>query len=264
MRNKPRKYSEIENEWLKENYPIHGSKYCAEYLNISIEQIRNKIKNLKLIRKEKININLFENINSSEVAYILGLLWADGHISKDGRHICIGLINQDMVTLKDIFTTTGKWNYYLIDMKKYGNYKNQGKLYISNSKLHKILSNYGFYDKSVISPTNLLNNISENIQHYFFRGLCDGDGCFYINKKNFTYQFTLASTFNQDWSYMVKLCDNLKIGYRIDRFNNPNKKYSVFRICKKKDVIIFGDYIYKDFKFGLNRKYIKFSEIKKS
>lgn len=264
MRKSARIYTEIEIEWLKENYPIYGSNYCSEFLNISLEQVRNKINKLKLNKNEKIDIKKFKNIDTNEVSYILGLLWADGHIHKDNRHINISLVNDDMIELKDIFMTTGKWNYYIIDMKKYGNYKIQGKLSISNVKLYKILYDYGFSKKSELSPNYLLKDISEKLQHYFFRGLIDGDGCFYINTKHHTYQLTIASTINQDWTYIENLCNKLKIKYRIDIINNIKSKSSIFRVCKKKDIIILGDYIYQDFSFGLNRKYQKFLEIKNS
>jgi len=127
MRNCPKFYSEKEISWIKTNYPLYGSNYCANFLNVTLEQIRNKIKNLKINKKEDIKIELeqFKTIKTKEVAYILGLIWADGHINIDKRHISISIIDDDMKQLKNIFMSTGKWNYKIIDMSKYGNYKNK-------------------------------------------------------------------------------------------------------------------------------------------
>lgn len=42
------KYSDYEIAFIKENYPIHGSKYCAEKLNRSVNAINKKIKKMGL------------------------------------------------------------------------------------------------------------------------------------------------------------------------------------------------------------------------
>jgi len=256
---------DISNEinFIEENYPIHGSIYCAEKLNISLDLVRSRVSRLKLNKIDKIDIKQFKDIKTKEVSYILGLIWADGTIRYGNSHISISLVNDDMICLKDIFMNTGKWNYNIINLDKYG-YKKQGRIDIGNTKLHKILSDYGFREKSTISPTKLLKSIPHNLHHYFLRGLIDGDGCFYINKKHHTYQFSISSTINQDWNYMIEICNKLNINYRIDTTNKIKSKSSLFRICRKKDVITLGNYIYQDFSFGLNRKYQKFLEIKNS
>lgn len=263
MRNSPRFYTDQEIDWLKENYPIFGSNHCAFILEVSLEQVRNKINKLKLNKIDRVNIEQFINIETKEISYILGLMWADGHIHKDKRHISISIVNNDMIHLKHIFMKTGDWNYNIINMDKY-RCKEQGRISIGNVKLHKILSDYGFREKSSISPTKLLESIPQNLHHYFLRGLIDGDGCFYVNKKQYTYQFCISSTINQNWNYMIEICNRLNINYRIDRMDKIKSKYSSFRICRKKDIITIGDYIYQDFSFGLDRKYQKFLEIKNS
>lgn len=42
------KYTDEEIEFIKENYPIYGSKYCADALNRSVNAINKKIKKLGL------------------------------------------------------------------------------------------------------------------------------------------------------------------------------------------------------------------------
>lgn len=256
---------DISNEinFIKENYPIYGSIYCAEKLNISLDLVRSRVSRLKINKIDKVDIGQFKNIKTKQISYILGLIWADGHIRRVNSNISISLVNDDMIKLKDIFMTTGNWNYNIINLDKYG-YKQQGRIHIGNIELYKVFFDYGFREKSTISPTKLLESIPHNLQHYFLRGLVDGDGCFYINKKHHTYQFSISSTINQNWDYMIKICDQLHINYRIDRSNKVKSKYSIFRICRKKDVITLGNYIYQDFSFGLNRKYQKFLEIKNS
>jgi hypothetical protein len=101
--------------------------------------------------------------------------------------------------------------------------------------------------------------------------LIDGDGCFYINQKQYTYQFSVASSYKQDWSYLEDLLKNYDIKYSICKRQSINKKTgkmnssSVLRITNKNDIKKFGEFIYKDYdsdQIGLNRKYKIFEQIK--
>jgi len=259
MRNNPHIYTTEETNWIINNYPIHGSKYCAEKMKLSIEQVRGKVSRMKLNKADKINVEQFKNIKTKEVAYIMGFIWADGHVTKKTKcRIHVNIVKEDMEEIKNIFFETGKWNHH---NRKY-QYREQGQIDIGSKSLHKIFCDYDYQHKSHISPFKIIESIPEKLKNYFFRGLSDGDGCFYINKKHYTYQYILSSTHEQNWKYMIDLCEKLNIKYRIDRVINKKSKYSAFRICRKNDVIIFGNYIYNDFNFGLNRKHKKFLEIK--
>jgi hypothetical protein len=112
-----------------------------------------------------------------------------------------------------------------------------------------------------------LSKIPNELKHYFFRGLIDGDGSFYF--KDYTRQFALTSSYEQDWDYFERLCEYLGIKYKIKRVINFNKKTkkenksSVLRILGK-EIIKLGEYIYKGDDFGLSRKINKYKKIKKS
>lgn len=65
---------------------------------------------------------------------------------------------------------------------------------------------------------------------------------------------------------MIELCNKLNITYRIDRIdklkNGKQSKSSQFRICRKNDIKILGEYIYQKYdNIGLERKYLKYKEI---
>jgi hypothetical protein len=65
---------------------------------------------------------------------------------------------------------------------------------------------------------------------------------------------------------MIELCDQLKISkYRIDKIINTHYTHSQFRICRKDDIKIIGDYVYQNYencKIGLKRKNKKYQQIK--
>jgi len=103
------------------------------------------------------------------------------------------------------------------------------------------------------------------LKHYWFRGLIDGDGCFYYYKPKLgstLRQFALASTYEQDWGYFESLCDELQINYKIKRNKNLKSSSSYLRITNKDGIIKLGEYIYKNYdNIGLDRKYKKFKTI---
>jgi hypothetical protein len=124
------------------------------------------------------------------------------------------------------------------------------------------------YDKkSYTSANKILSKIPNEIKHYWFRGLIDGDGCFYhyTPKKGSTLrQFVLTSTYEQDWTYFENLCKELEIKYTIKRIKNIKSASSVIRITNKKGIKKLGEYIYQNFKkdsIGLIRKFNKFKLI---
>lgn len=75
----------------------------------------------------------------------------------------------------------------------------------------------------------------------------------------------ITSTYEQDWSYMVNLCEKLNIKYNIERrIRNTGNKHSDFRITRLEDIKIIGDYLYSSFEndnIGFPRKYNKYKEI---
>ena len=108
-----KRYTLEEKIWLKENYSLLGSNKCSEFLKrplSSVRQTANKMGckiSLKLRNElhSKTLINnfipsilpsIFKNVKIKEVAYILGLLWADGWIKyKNSYDVNIKLISED-------------------------------------------------------------------------------------------------------------------------------------------------------------------------
>jgi len=90
-------------------------------------------------------------------------------------------------------------------------------------------------------------------------GWIDADGCFYYNKKNNCRQFSIACSYEQDWSIFENLLNDLSITYSISRQKNKNK-YSHLRITNKIGINTLGDYIYSDF-IPMKRKHMKYLEI---
>lgn len=281
---KQHKWSKDDDIWLKNNYSKLGPDKCTEILGLRKTQIIARTHKLKLklpiefknllqsIKTNKCNVNpdLFYNITSKEISYLLGLIWADGFLnpSKSGYNHNLGftMVKEDIDVIKPVLDSIGKWNYY--ERKQpVETWKPSVNVITNNKRIMNYLVEHDYDKKSHVSADKILSKIPDDLKHYFFRGLIDGDGCFYyyIPEKGSTLrQFALASTYEQDWSYFEELCKKLEIKYTIKRIKKIKASSSVIRITNKDGIKKLGDYIYQNFdidKVGLLRKYHKYKLI---
>ena len=260
------KWTEDEINFLTKHYPLTDRYHCSDVLGIPVEQIVYKIRVLNLKKEKTLNYSEFKNISNSYVAYILGFMWADGHVTNDGRHFNVGGVKEDIDEIESLFFKLGNWGKSIQDRSKNG-WKTAVYLIGSNKEIYNFLIENDYNKKSKISADKILTKIPDDLKCYFFRGLIDGDGSFYY--KDYTRQFALTSSYEQDWGYFEKLCRELGVIYKIRRVTNINKKTnkenksSVIRILGK-EIIKIGEYIYQGDEFGLSRKLIKYKQIKES
>lgn len=281
---KQHKWIADEDNWLIDNYQFLGPNKSADNLGLRKSQIENRVFKLKLklpiefkntlqsIKPEKCNVNpeLFYNISTREISYLLGLIWADGFLnpSKNGKNSNLGftMVKEDIDTIKPMLESIGKWNYY--ERKQpVESWKPSTNVITNNKRILNFLIEHNFNKKSYISADKILSKIPDDLKHYFFRGLIDGDGCFYYYKPengSTLRQFALASTYEQDWSYFENLCKEKNIKYKIKRTIGKKSSSSVIRITNKDGIRKLGDYIYNGFdldNIGLGRKFIKYKLI---
>jgi len=268
-------------DFLKTNYN-YGTKYCAEQLQFTREQVRAKAATLKLhVSKEvkcknsgrprpyqcHVNADFFINPTTKEAAYILGILWADGSLynaKTNLNKIAISLVSVDMNIIKSIFDKSGAWTIFC---GKPLNRQPQTTLSCSNKTLYKFLSDNDYEIKSQTTACKILNNISDELKNYFFRGYFDGDGCFYCNAKSHLTQMSCSGSYEQDWTFVTKLLTNIDVKHvikrRIQFQRGQYNKSSVVRCTNRNDIRKFGNYIYGENydEMGLKRKYNKFMQI---
>lgn len=112
------------------------------------------------------------------MAYALGFLWADGHVSLRGR-VSLGIVSADANDIINTFDKTGRWHKYFYQQK---HWQPQTTIAIQNKALATILINFDYRQKSFINPTKILEVIPEELKHYWYRGYWDGDGNFNLGK----------------------------------------------------------------------------------
>ena len=283
-------FAQKEIEFLKNNYPSKGIEFCSNYLKRSKWSLyhfcnRHDIKYTNEYRKfnhkesgkkqsitkskiktiHNVDETKFIKIKTPESAYLLGLIWSDGNIymKKATNTISVSCLLDDMLNIESMFNKTGKWNKYVINQK---GRRPQLKMTTNNKELCKFLLENDYHSKSESSADKILSIIPNNLKHYWFRGLIDGDGCFYFHNNH--KEITIASSYNQNWNYILELCNKLNVECKIKKTiqiqNNHENRSSVIRIRKFNSIKKFGDYIYKNIendKIGFNRKYEKFKQI---
>lgn len=229
--------------------------------------IRNK--RGQIDRFYTLNQEYFDNIDTEQKAYFLGLLYADGYNNESRNAIVLSLQEQDRGVL-DSFNIELKSNKPLQFIKikhRNANASDTYRLSICSKKMSQRLVELGcpqkkslilkFPDESII-PVNLLR--------HFIRGYFDGDGSFvaYLNKKSNCYKWFASIVSTEE--FILKLKDILKEVldvncYIYKRHKDRDTSTRCLHISGTNQVNKFLDWIYKDSTVFLQRK---FEKLKKS
>ena len=220
--------------------------------------------------KNRIIFSLFESINNKEIAYILGLLWADGHVSFANNPSKTPIVkhtakDDDNQIFKEILQFSGNWNTFTC--KNIGSYAKTPKTISINWVSSRILGNFlieNQYRNKIESPDLILSRIPEDLKSYWFRGFFDGDGSVTIkNKGHHSIAFTGHE--KQNWNFIIELFNSIGIAnYKKRIVESRGGKSSQVRISNKKDLIRFENYIYSDYddnQMGLHRKRDQFKQL---
>ena len=200
---------------------------------------------------------------SREFVYYLGFLWADGHVTRNT--ISISIKSDDGDILLPLFSKVNflKFNTYRnegrIDKRSGNLSSSQLNIYFCNVKIYDEFFSKYFINKSTRSPLKLIEDIPVELVRYFYLGLVDGDGCFFLSKDSSVRCFNISSSYEQDWSHIENMCSKLNISkYKIVQNITKSGKSSSVNILRHKDISLLCDYLYPfGFEIGLKRKYEK-------
>ena len=209
------------------------------------------------IRKERynskynINAHYFDTIDTESKAYFVGLLLADGHVSKDG------LI---MLTMKDL-DIVEKFRYVIgsnapIKTDRYRNYAFNIRCKI----MYEALISLGFTNRKSyqIDLERILSHIPKTLEHHFVRGLFDGDGSIriyhYDYLKNPQYHFGFTGLQNVV-DYVKRYC-----GLHTKTVKESDITYTCVSSCKETINDIYSK-LYTNATIYIDRKYQTFQEI---
>jgi hypothetical protein len=212
------------------------------------------------IRKIKYSFdeNYFENINTKDKAYFLGLLYADGGISHN--RMSITLQKQDDYILNIFF-------------KKLNCVGNIGFRHSKNEGFENEYTTFGVSSKKIISDLKIIgcgesksfkirfpHNLDNKLFWSFLRGVFDGDGNFYYQKSRNKTNWSIISNLSFCQDLQAQL---LKRGMISNIYQNKNKHKDIaeIRVFAHADIKKIFHYMYENCdNLYLTRKYDKFIE----
>lgn len=157
----------------------------ASILGVNVTTLRRKFitNNIKIYsRKYNLNENYFENIDTKDKAYFLGLLYADGCNTRTGLSINLNIKDGYIIEKFKKYINTNI-PIKIITFKK-ENHSPQSNLQITSKKMSLDLIKLGCVPaKSLILKFPTEEQIPKHLIHHFIRGYFDGDGSIYLIPK---------------------------------------------------------------------------------
>lgn len=216
-----------------------------------------------MAKKYKCNENFFNTIDSDIKAYLLGFLAADGNVCSKTNRISLLLSHID-VEILELYQKFICEDCKITDKNNQNIKRKPQKMFrFSSKQIKKDLSKYGIIpNKSNYEFT--LNNIPKKYKKDYIRGYFDGDGCFYYKYINGRNKICVNFT-NSNKKILESIKEELELNnikFKIEiKVSKTNKNYYVLACYNKKTFIKFGEYIYTNSYFKLNRKFKKFSYV---
>lgn len=213
--------------------------------------------------KYKINHDFF-NINKQthDSAYILGLIAADGWVSKTDNCVCIELQQSDKQILIDINNVLEN-ERPIKDYTRASGFSNS-KLYFFSKQIKADLSLYDIIPNKTYFDTNFIKNIKYELYPDFIRGFFDGDGS--ITSANYGIRWQLdgssIETFMSIFDYFKINHINAVIQETTD-YTCTIPRYRLYVYSQEKVKKIFNLIYYENNVLKLNRKYNHFLELLK-
>jgi len=230
------------------NYGSNSSVICRYLRNWGVKMRSASKVNIKHIFNE----NYFERIDTSDKAYFLGLLYADGCIKS--TKCAISLEEGDKHILEDFKRFIG-YNIPLYFAKKYkDHWKNQYRLTIYRKKFCDNLINLGcFINKTHILKFPTEDQVPKSLMNHFIRGYFDGDGCIYTRQWRDPNRSCIIFTSCMYFCQGLKefLYNDLNITSTLTPRPNNIGEVRIYGINK---IIKIIEYMYKESTVSLDRK----------
>lgn len=242
----------------------HNTHDIGKKLNLSGPTVGSYLKKAGIRlspQKYKFNEHYFNNIDTPNKAYFLGLIYADGCVYPKKNSLKIKLTKEDEYILEE-FKKDIKSDKPLMHRKseliKGTSYigKAQSSIELNSKILMEDLRKLGVVQNKSLILT-FPDHILDKFMYDFIRGYFDGDGCIYNSQGRIMLNFVGSEDFCKGLCNFLELTLDIKITLPKQDKRGNSWYFYIFRI---KDVIKFCEYIYSDKDcIKLSRKYEKFT-----
>ena len=239
----------------------------ASVYDISVGMIRKFLKQHLILRDDHLthakrysyNEHFFDDIDSEEKAYFLGLLFADGHNSEK-NYIRLSLHIKDIDIIK-VFLKVLNSN---LPIKFGGKDKTMAVCNIYSKHMSDTLRTYGMVHNKYFNDN--FPEIREELNIHFIRGYFDGDGSIFSTKiKNHNLKYTFNITGSYKTILKIQCILSSKLNLRVNKLfpRYKNKELSSFHFCYSGNlqVKLIRNLLYDKATVYLIRKHNKFFEI---
>ena len=207
------------------------------------------------------NEHFFENIDSEEKAYLLGLLITDGNIFKnDNRQASISICLNDFDMIEKIKNLWQVNTSIVNDHRRAGAYC----IAIRSDIMANDLKQYGVVPNKTLY-TYLPQNIKPELMKDLIRGIMDGDGSIQFKKSKLGKRINCISfcgTHRLMNEIAEFLYNTLNLYTKPKTYDYKDKNLSQICFQRLEDIIKIGDYLYNNATIFLNRKKESYIQIK--
>ena len=221
-----------------------------------------KLRSHSEIMSIPLNHDYFQKINTEEVAYWLGFLYADGYVSGDYVGLCLSIVDKTHIE-KFRTAINSEHNIKVYEANSYGKEIEYARLRFKSTKMVNDL-----IDKGCVRHKSLLLKFPDNriinkkLLRHFLRGYFDGDGSLILTPNSINFKICGTREFLED---VIKIFNENIPGYS---FNN--KLYKRRKDSKNNFYISYGGiqktyavikWLYHNSKVFLDRKYEKYIKL---
>lgn len=204
---KRRKWTDSEIEFLKENYPKYGSRFCSEKINIGYLKVKAKISRLKLKRNSRQNLNKLLS-ESLESFYWIGFLLADGNFNSKTGYVRLRLSVKDVEHVKKFtqFVEADedriKFSNYYTPLTKKENNIARVQFFCANT-IKKLCEIYDIQNNKTTNSPDIekFKHLNINQLTSMIIGFIDGDGS--INNTNGRSSIKIKT--HKNWFHFLNL-----------------------------------------------------------
>ena len=187
----------------KQGYNVTDISFYTKYDSTTVRKYC-QLHGYTFERKCYSNLDFFDNIDTEDKAYWLGVLYTDGSVFEKDHRVNLTLKDKSHVEkFASIFNAEVKLS------------NAQSCCYILDKHLTKTL-----LDKGVFPRRSQLNCLTEtpsyipgNLMHHFIRGVLDGDGCVSISKRS--YGRYLRVSFAGNYYFLEWLRNFVVLNYKL-------------------------------------------------
>lgn len=210
-----------------------------------------------------VDLNFFEEIDTKEKAYVLGLIYSDGSIDKNGYGFSLSSKDYEQISLfKELLKSQHKISHVKSFDNRTGKTNERYCLHITSKKITSDLLKLGLTNSKSFNCN--FPNINEDLIWHLIRGLFDGDGC--IHKTGTDGRLSYYLILSGELKDKIKDFFNvIGLNSTKDRVVSQNDngiiyslKYSSYKDLKN----LYDNMYYQSEGLRLERKYQIFSTLK--